>query len=40
MRDVRHVLEIGEVHTGYGCGDLREIEHFQNPGVDGRIILR
>jgi len=37
---MRHVLEMGELHTGFWCGDLREIDHFEDPGVDGRIILR
>jgi hypothetical protein len=26
--------------TGFCCGNLREIEHLKEPGVDGRIILR
>jgi len=39
-RDMWHVLDTGEVHTGIWCGDLREIDHFEDPGVDGRIIFR
>jgi len=30
----------GEVHTGYLCGDLREIDHLEDLSVDGRIILK
>ena len=26
--------------TGFLWGDLRERDHLENPGVDGRIILR
>jgi hypothetical protein len=29
----------GEVYTGFWWGNLREGDHFENPGVDGRIIL-
>jgi len=30
----------GEVHTGFWWGNLRERDHLEDPGVDGRIILR
>jgi hypothetical protein len=30
----------GEVYTGFWRGNLMEIDHLENPGVDGRIILR
>jgi hypothetical protein len=30
----------GEVHTGFWWGDLREGDHFKDPGIDGRIILK
>jgi len=30
----------GEANTGYMWGNLRERDHFEYPGVDGRIILR
>jgi hypothetical protein len=26
-------------HTGFGWGNLRERDHMEDPGVDGRIIL-
>ena len=29
----------GEVYTGFWCGNLRERDHLEDPGVDGRIIL-
>jgi len=29
----------GEVHTGFWRGDVREGDHLEDPGVDGRIIL-
>jgi hypothetical protein len=35
-----HVMETGEVYTGLWCGDLREIDHFEGPGVDEKIIFR
>jgi len=30
----------GELYTGFWWGNLREINHFEDPGVDGTIILR
>jgi hypothetical protein len=30
----------GEVYTGFWWGNLREGEHLECPGVDGRITLR
>jgi hypothetical protein len=30
----------GEVLTGFWWGDLREGDHLENPGVEGRIILK
>jgi hypothetical protein len=30
----------GEVHTGYWWGNLREGEHLEEPGVDGRKLLK
>jgi hypothetical protein len=34
------VWERGEVCTGFWRGSLREIDHWRDPDVDGRIILR
>jgi len=28
------------VYTGFWWGNLRERAHLENPGIDGRIILR
>jgi len=30
----------GEVHPGFCWGNLRESDHLEDPGVDGRIILK
>jgi hypothetical protein len=30
----------GEVHTVLWWGNLREGDHLEDPGVDGRIILK
>jgi hypothetical protein len=34
-----HVWERGEVCTGFWWGNLRERDHWGDPGVGGRIIL-
>jgi hypothetical protein len=35
-----HVWEIGEVHTGFWWGDLRERDHLEDLRIDWRIILK
>jgi hypothetical protein len=42
MRWVRHVARMGrgDVHTGFCWGNLRERDHLEDPGLEGRIILR
>ena len=30
----------GEVYTGFWWGNLREIDHLEDTGIDRRIILR
>jgi len=30
----------GEVHTGFWWRNLKESDHLEDPGIDGRIILR
>jgi hypothetical protein len=38
MRWVGHVAHMGgEVYTGFWQGNLRERDHLENPGVDGRM---
>jgi hypothetical protein len=32
--------EKGEVYAGFWWGNLRERDHLEDPGVDGRIIVR
>jgi len=29
-----------EVHTGFRWGNLREIDLLEDPGINGRVILR
>jgi hypothetical protein len=29
-----------EAYAGFWCGYMREIDHLEEPGVDGTIILR
>jgi len=35
-----HVRGRGELHTGFCGGDLRVRDHFEDLGVDVRIILK
>ena len=35
-----HVWGGGEVYTEFWWGNLRERNHLEEPGLDGRIILR
>jgi len=30
----------GEAYTGFWWGNVKERDHFGDPGIDGRIILR
>jgi hypothetical protein len=42
LKWARHVVRMGseEVHTGIWWGNLREGGHMEDPGLDGRIILK
>jgi len=41
MRWVGHVARFGgEEHTGFWSGNLKERDHFKDPEVDWRKILR
>ena len=42
MRWAGHVVRIGrrEVYTGFWCGNLKEGDHFEDPDVDARKMLR
>jgi hypothetical protein len=42
MRLAGHVARMGgvEVYTGFWWGNLKEIEHLQDPGEDGRMDLK
>ena len=42
MRWAGHVAYMGvcEAYTGFWWENLRESDHLENPGIDGRIILR
>jgi hypothetical protein len=35
-----HVWGRGEVHTGLKWGNLRKRDNLEDPGADGRIILK
>ena len=42
MRCVGHVARMGkgEVYTEFWWGNVKEIHHLEDPGIDGTIILR
>ena len=42
MRLVGHIAHMGERrdNTGFGWENLSEIDHLEDPGVDGMIVLR
>jgi len=35
-----HLWKMGEIHTGFWWGDLRERAHLEDLGIDGGIILK
>jgi hypothetical protein len=35
-----HAWGTGEVHTRFGWGDLREGDHWEDLGIDERIIIK
>jgi len=37
---LEHVEGRGKVYTGFWWGNMMEKDHLEDPGVDGRIILR
>jgi hypothetical protein len=37
---MQHACGKGEVYTRFWWENLRKRDHLENPGVDGRIILR
>jgi hypothetical protein len=40
MGGARSRYEVEEVYTGFWWGNLRGRDHLEDPGIDGRIILR
>jgi hypothetical protein len=37
---MQHVWGRGEVHTGFSWKNVRIRDHWEDPGLDGRIILK
>ena len=37
---MKHVGGRVQVYTGFWWGNLKETDHTEDPGIDGRIILR
>jgi hypothetical protein len=37
---MQHIWGIGEVHIGFWWGNLREDDHLEDLGIDGRLILK
>ena len=35
-----HIWETGQVHTGFCWGYLKERDHMEDKGIDGRTILK
>jgi hypothetical protein len=33
-----HLWGRGEVHSGFRSGNIKEKDHFEDPGIDGRIL--
>jgi hypothetical protein len=33
-------IERREIYTGFRCGNLREIDHWEKPRIEGRIIFK
>jgi hypothetical protein len=40
LQGVLHIRRSREIHTEFWLGDLRERDHLEDLGIDGRIILK
>jgi len=40
IRWAGHVAPMGEAYSGFWWGNLMERDHWEDPGISGRIILR